>query len=365
MARRVSRIVKKARRLEVDERWAEASDLYRAAIAKEPGDARLWYRLGWTLQRQRAWIGAADAYRRAIALGVDSSRIHFRLGRVAERAGNPGEAREAYRHSEQRRRPSPSVKGVSGRQLPYIHRLDLELMNKPSYAYILFRGARLAQQLGIERISALEFGVAGGNGLLAMEQHAADVEAMTGVGIDVVGFDTGEGLFAPKDHRDMPYVFAQGNYRIDVEALESRLQRARLVFGDAAETFPEYLASGAPPVGAVSFDMDLYSATTDVFASMRDGSDESRFLPRVPLYFDDVVGKGVQNYNDFTGELLAITDFNAANETTKVAEDRYFRTLPLNAAWHHCIYVMHRFKHPEYDTRLSKAGPGTLALRQS
>ncbi|MHC4129678.1 MAG: hypothetical protein ACYSUA_16250, partial [Planctomycetota bacterium] len=41
------------------------------------------------------------------------------------------------------------------------------------------------------RISALEFGVAGGNGLLALERAAMRLAEIFGVEIDVYGFDSG------------------------------------------------------------------------------------------------------------------------------------------------------------------------------
>lgn len=96
---------------------------------------------------------------------------------------------------------------------------------------------------------------------------------------------------------------------------------------------------------------------------MADRSKDDAFLPRVPLYFDDVVGKRNQDYNAFTGELLAIHHFNEASETVKVAEDRYFRRLPLNLVWHHSMYLMHRFQHPHYDTNVSSATSSSLGLR--
>lgn len=355
--------MKRARSLESKKKWEEARRVYLEVLDRAPTDAHAWLRLGRIHERRGNWLEAADAYRRAVTLGVDREPAHFRLGRALQKIGNWPEARAAYLRAEAYRDRPPTSKGIRNRQLPYAERVALGLMKKPAYAYLLMRGARLARRLGFDRLTVVEFGVAGGNGLLAMERHAADIESMTGVRFDVAGFDTGEGLVPPADHRDLPYTFAAGNYAMDRAALEQRLTRAQLVLGDAGETFPEFLRSLRAPIGAISFDMDLYSATKAVLDAMRDEADEQAFLPRVPLYFDDVVGRGLQEYNDFTGELLAIGEFNEENEHTKVAEDRYFRTLPLNAEWHHGIYTMHRFKNPNYDTYVSGAGPQTLALR--
>jgi len=64
--------------------------------------------------------------------------------------------------------------------------------------------ARTAKGLGIDRVSVLEFGVAGGTGLLAMDAAAEGAESLLGVEIDVFRFDTGTGLPPPADRRDMP-----------------------------------------------------------------------------------------------------------------------------------------------------------------
>lgn len=43
---------------------------------------------------------------------------------------------------------------------------------RPEYTWGILQGAALGKVLGFERISAIEFGVAGGRGLLAMERAA-------------------------------------------------------------------------------------------------------------------------------------------------------------------------------------------------
>ena len=88
----------------------------------------------------------------------------------------------------------------------------------------MVQGAGLAQVLRIPRISVIEFGVAGGNGLMALQDIAARVEAIFGVIIDVYGFDTGVGLPKPTDYRDLPNVFVEGFYPMDVEKLRSAIE---------------------------------------------------------------------------------------------------------------------------------------------
>ena len=88
----------------------------------------------------------------------------------------------------------------------------------------MYQGARLAKLLGIPRISVLEFGVAGGNGLVVIEQHARWIQRELGVGLEIYGFDTGEGLPEPVDYRDLPYGWKAGFFKMDRAVLDRRLQ---------------------------------------------------------------------------------------------------------------------------------------------
>jgi len=232
------------------------------------------------------------------------------------------------------------------------------------YAYGLYHGCRLAKSLGLKTVSAIEFGVAGGNGLVAMEAHAETVEKLTGVKVDVYGFDTGEGMTPPRDYRDMPYRFKQGNYKMDVAKLKERLANARLVLGDVGETASTFIGNHSPaPIAFASFDMDYYSSTMDAFKIFGNDHADEYFLPRIFMYFDDVVGNTVALYNEFTGELAAIQDFNNQNEYIKIAENRVFRNYNINFSWYHQSYVMHRFKHELYDKYISKASATSLSLK--
>src|SRR6266851_7746170 len=63
---------------------------------------------------------------------------------------------------------------------------------RPHYAYCVYQAAVLAKRLGYPRISVIEFGVAGGNGLVNLEWHAREISRWLSIGIDVYGFDTGK-----------------------------------------------------------------------------------------------------------------------------------------------------------------------------
>lgn len=72
--------------------------------------------------------------------------------------------------------------------------LTMGLLDRPAYAYNLLYAAKQARALGLPRISAIEFGVGTGTGLLALEACAPCISGMLDVNIEVYGFDTGQGL---------------------------------------------------------------------------------------------------------------------------------------------------------------------------
>ena len=98
-----------------------------------------------------------------------------------------------------------------------------------AYAWGVVQGLALAKALGHRRVSVIEFGVAGGTDLLALERIAEQAEKIVGIGIDVYGFDTGSDLPEPQAYRDLPYMWEAGSFAMDVDKLRARLQRARLI----------------------------------------------------------------------------------------------------------------------------------------
>jgi len=224
--------------------------------------------------------------------------------------------------------------------------------DRPAYAYCVYHAALLARWLGYEAISVIEFGVAGGNGLVALERLAAEISSATAVEIQVYGFDTGHGLPAPRDYRDLPYHWKQGFFEMDKHQLEQRLDRARLVLGDIEQTAGTFFSAHRPaPIGAVMHDFDLYSSTV-AGLSMFD-VDERYRLPRVYCYFDDIIGSEVELYNDFTGERLAIEEFNSAHDDKKLSKAYHLITRYPMRTWYHQIYVLHDFSHSRYNDFVS------------
>lgn len=234
----------------------------------------------------------------------------------------------------------------------YQFRYYRDLLVRPNYAYLVLQAARLAWRLKMPRVSILEFGVAGGAGLTALEEHAAEVERLVPVKIEIYGFDTGAGLPPPEDYRDLPYHWKAGFFKMDFTALQRRLKRAKLVIGDVRSTAQSFFKEHDPaPIGAVSHDMDYYSSTWAALGIF--DADPTRFLPRVFCYFDDVIGGEVELYNDFIGQRLAIHDFNAKHEKIKLSPIYYLRSLERSAPWHRQMWSAHFFDHPEYSRFVS------------
>jgi hypothetical protein len=233
---------------------------------------------------------------------------------------------------------------------------------RANYLYGVLHAARLANVLGIPAISAIEFGVAGGRGLLALEKASVYAEEAFGVRIDIFGFDTGHGLPKPTDFRDCPNLFLEGQFPLDDAQLVPRLERAQLILGLVDQTVPEFLDRRRAPIGFVSFDLDLYSSTVCALRAFEAGTE--LLLPRVLCYFDDITGF---TYADHNGERLAISEFNAAHELRKLspiyAAEFYVPQRESHALWPRKLYLAHIIDHPRYSdydglVRREAAGAG-------
>ena len=191
-----------------------------------------------------------------------------------------------------------------------------DISDRPPYLAGVHYAARRALEERVGEIAVLEFGAAGGNGLLVLEREAAAVEEELGVQIRVYGFDNGPaGLPAfIGDHRDHPDKWKPGDFPMDEALLRSRLgRRTTLVLGNVAETVPRFFEDpGVPPVGFIAFDLDLYSSTSHALRILSQLG--RRTLDHVPLYFDDTEHSISHR---FAGELLAIDEFNGPAPTSR------------------------------------------------
>jgi len=237
----------------------------------------------------------------------------------------------------------------------YERRVQLGAVQRPHYGYCVWNAALLARRLGVPKISVIEFGVAGGNGLVSLEQHALATTEALGVGIEIYGFDTGQGLPEPIDFRDLPYHWKSGFFAMDTEALRNRLDFAQLVLGEVSETLPTFTDYFDPaPIGVVIQDFDYYSST--VTALQLFDVDERFRMPRIYSYFDDIIGSEVELYNDFTGERLAIAEFNAEHETQKISKAYHLLAKRVVEPWAHQIFSVHDFAHSRYNEFMSDEG---------
>jgi hypothetical protein len=229
-------------------------------------------------------------------------------------------------------------------------RLALQALDRPEYAFGVKQAIYLAKKLKHPKVSVIEFGVATGAGLLALEKYAAQIGARKRIEVEVYGFDLGQGLPTPSDYRDLAYVWKRGAYQMDVEGLRKRLRSAKLLLGDVRETVAEFLSSKHAPVGFISFDLDYYSSTTAAFQLFT--AEDDAVLPRVLCYFDDIVSDGHQLHCNRVGELLAIDEFNQQqNSNHTLAPFGLMSTGPVfPALWMQQLWVYHRFRHVDYNT---------------
>jgi hypothetical protein len=227
-------------------------------------------------------------------------------------------------------------------------KIHWEALPRTHFGYGLHSAAVQAKALGIDRITAIEFGCAGGNGLLELENLSTALLRELGVAVDVYGFDIGEGLPIPVDYRDLPYAWKSGQFEMDVDKLRARLSTARLIIGDVKDTVPEFRSRGdIAPIGFISFDLDYHSSTKHALTILEHG--DNHILPRVYCYFDDIIGPDHEVHCKYVGELLAIEEFNERNDMLKLAPInglRHKRIFP--AAWNETMFVAHSFSHPLY-----------------
>lgn len=212
-------------------------------------------------------------------------------------------------------------------------RMRWDLSPRPAYLLGLGEAAIKAKEQGIPAISAIECGVAAGDGLVILEREAMRIEQELGLRIDVYGIDRGTGLPETSgDYRDHPDYWKPGDFPMDIPALKRRLKRAELVIGDAKMTLPIFVP--AAPVAFVSLDMDLYTSTRDCL----------QWLARVPkLLYTSVYVDDILPYRGHSrgGALRAIHEFNDTYEDRCVIEP--WRGVTNNRPFPERGYLQHMF----------------------
>jgi hypothetical protein len=218
---------------------------------------------------------------------------------------------------------------------------------RSNYTWGVMQGTHLAKVLGYDRISVIEFGVAGGKGLSSLEKASQLFEDIYNINIDVYGFDSGAGLPPPKDYRDLPNIYSQGRFSMDVIKLNKHLKKAKLILGLIEDTIDEFIRSSPAVIAFIAIDLDYYSSTVEALRCLK--SEEKMLLPRIYCYFDDIFGRSCCEYN---GERLAIAEFNESDEMRKIAPIyglKYYLPEPYrNQMWVDKFFMAHIFDHRLY-----------------
>jgi hypothetical protein len=229
----------------------------------------------------------------------------------------------------------------------YRTKVDFDLIRRRHYAYATLTAADLAKRHGLASITVAEFGVAGGDGLLNLSAIARRVSSITGIEIVVVGFDSGRGMPPPHDYRDHPDLYQAGDFPMNIDRLIRALpSNTSLVLGELGDTVSSFARrlSTRSPLGFVAIDVDYYSSAVEALALFAN-QDPRKYLPTTLVYLDDIVD--ISN-SRFTGEMLAVEEFNAAHRMRKIDRHRFLRGQRIfrNAPWIDQIYVLHVLDHP-------------------
>lgn len=219
---------------------------------------------------------------------------------------------------------------------------------RPNYLYGMLRAADCAKYFGKQSVTVIEMGVASGAGLMNMIELAAQVQRETGVRFKIFGFDTGAGLPYVEGFKDHPEIWNPGDFVMeDRDVLLRKISgQAEIIWGDVNATIDEFVSrlDAASPLGFISVDVDLYSATKSALRCLA-GAPE-KYNPAISMYFDDV---SFFFANRWCGELAAISEFNQEHDLRKIDLDRSLvggqRPEP-SQPWYSSMYVCHVLDHP-------------------
>ena len=201
------------------------------------------------------------------------------------------------------------------------------------YSLPMIHAVQQAICCGYKKITVIELGVAGGNGIKNLYKISKHLHQEFGIEIDVIGFDTGTGLPEIKDYRDHPEIWSQGDFSMEYKIDEFPTD-VRLILGNVADTIPEFVKTFDGILGFVSLDLDLYSSTVSAFPLFE--MPAHRYLPAMPVYVDDI--NVLIGYNPWCGEALAIKEFNDSHPMRKIEEK--------SSAWHvQNFHVFHVLDH--------------------
>ena len=208
--------------------------------------------------------------------------------------------------------------------------------SRQSYIVGSVLAALQAKNCGLRKITLIEFGVAKGEGLKLLIELASLIRNNMDLDVSVIGFDNRTGLPEPLDYRDHPEIWSKKQFSMgdDFKELDDhiRTSNAKLIIGDVAETLSEFKLNDNI-LAFASIDVDYYSSTKPIMNWIKNLK-PSNTLPASVLYFDDVYN--LWTYSNFTGEALAIREFNMECDEMKI-EIKHERLK---------LFALHNFSHP-------------------
>jgi len=220
--------------------------------------------------------------------------------------------------------------------LKAILRTNLYKEMRKEYAIGAILGGLQAKYCGYKNITLIEFGVAKGIGFKALINIASVIHKEMKMNVKIIGFDNRNGLPSPKDFRDHPEIweasqFSMGSYYDDIEKI-AKENGGELVIGDVQDTLKKF-DLGENVLAFASIDVDYYSSTKPITNWLMNLSAKS-LLPASVLYFDDVLE--VWTYSAFSGESLAIKEFNDNSKKKKIElKDQKLK-----------LYALHNYENP-------------------
>ena len=103
-------------------------------------------------------------------------------------------------------------------------RYSIGCLERMHYAYIVFNAANLAKKLKYNSVSVIEYGVAGGRGLLLLEYYAKEIKIIFDIDIQIYGFDMGSGVPDPDGYKDLTYHWKKGFFQMDIDGIKEKVR---------------------------------------------------------------------------------------------------------------------------------------------
>jgi hypothetical protein len=231
---------------------------------------------------------------------------------------------------------------------------------RPHYETIIYESCIEAKKLGYNEVSICELGVAGGNGMLALEKYSEKIETILNIKIKIFGFDTGQGLPDPESYKDLPFFWKKNFFKFDSKKVA--FKKSKIILGNVKDTIEQFIALSPKNIIAIFFDLDFYSSTRDFLLQIE--KIRPFLSPRVYCYFDDVFDS---NYKlcENNGELLAIKEFNIKNQSLKICNSldniQDFK-FPLGK---NMLWIMHSFNHLDYNKFIGHEDVGGLNINNT